>query len=295
MASKDYYSVLGVSRSATETEIKKAYKKLARQYHPDLNPNDANAEKKFKEVSEAYAVLSDSDKKSKYDRFGSSDFGDQFSQAWSSARSGGGFDPNRMQDFGFNLDDILGDIFKGAFGGARKAHPRARDLELDLNLSFLEAMQGSQKSISVGGSVIDVKIPAGIDSGSKVRVPGKGQNGGDLYLHCLVTPHPFFKRSGSQIEMDLPISLREALEGASIAVPTVSGMVDLKIPAGSSSGQKLKLRGRGVLDLKTQERGDQIVTLQVLVPKLQERDREILLRALSDLPEDPQIRENLKL
>jgi molecular chaperone DnaJ len=126
-------------------------------------------------------------------------------------------------------------------------------------------------------------------------VPGKGQNGGDLYLHCLVTPHPFFKRSGSQIEMDLPISLREALEGASIAVPTVSGMVDLKIPAGSSSGQKLKLRGRGVLDLKTQERGDQIVTLQVLVPKLQERDREILLRALSDLPEDPQIRENLKL
>src|SRR4051812_6047241 len=118
MASKDYYAVLGLSKGASEAEIKKAYKKLARESHPDLHPNNPAAEKKFKELSEAYAVLSDAEKRSKYDRFGSGDFGDNFSQAWNQAHTGGGFDPNRMHDFGFNMDDILGDIFKGAFGGA---------------------------------------------------------------------------------------------------------------------------------------------------------------------------------
>jgi molecular chaperone DnaJ len=156
-------------------------------------------------------------------------------------------------------------------------------------------MQGSEKSISVGGAVIDVKIPAGVENAAKIRVAGKGQNGGDIYLKCSVMPHAFFRRFGNQIEMDLPISLKEALEGATIAVPTVSGVVDLKIPAGASSGQKLKLRGRGAVDLKTQEKGDQIVSLQVHVPKLEERDREILLRALQSLPEDPQLRASLRL
>ncbi len=259
MASKDYYQILGLSKGASEPEIKKAYKKLARQYHPDLNPNNAEAEKKFKEISEAYAVLSDPDKRSKYDRFGSGNFGDDFSRAWSSAHAGGGFDPGRMQDFGFNLDDILGDIFKGAFGGARRSHPRKKDAQLDLPLTFLEAMQGTKKSISINGSIIDVKIPAGVDNGAKIRVSGKGENGGDLYLNCSVMPHPFFRRNLLQIEMDLPISLKEALEGATVAVPTINGMVDLKIPAGASSGQRMKLKGMGVQDPKTGGKGDQIV------------------------------------
>lgn len=286
MAAKDYYKILGLSKGASEADIKKAYKKLARQYHPDLNPNNAEAEKKFKEISEAYAVLSDSEKRAKYDRFGSGDFGDAFSQAWSNARSGGGFDPGRMQDFGFNMDDILGDIFKGAFSGARRSHPRPKDLELEVPLSFIESVQGAQKAISINGKIIDVRIPAGVDEGARVRVAGKGENGGDLYLVCRVQSHPHFKRHGLQIEMTLPITLKEALSGAKVPVPTITGMVDLKIPSGATSGQKLKLKGKGIQDPKSKEVGDQIVELQIHLPKWSEQDKEKLLGFLEKLPDE---------
>ena len=294
-ASKDYYQTLGVAKGASEAEIKKAYKKLARENHPDLNPNNPAAEKRFKEISEAYAVLSDSEKRAKYDRFGSGEFGDAFSQAWGRAHQGGGFDPSQMHDFGFNLDDILGDIFKGAFRGARRSHPQPRDLEMELPLSFLEAVNGTQKGISLDGSVIDVRIPSGVENNAKIRIAGKGQNGGDLYLITKVMPHPFFRRVGDQIEVDLPISLKEALAGATVPVPTIDGAVDLKIPAGSSSGQKMKLKGKGVIDPRSKSRGDQIVTLQVTVPKLNDRERQAVLDALSQVKEDSDLRAKLKV
>lgn len=297
-STKNYYDILGVSKSASEDEIKKSYKKLARKFHPDLNPNNKEAETKFKEISEAYAVLSDSEKRSKYDRFGSGNFGSDFDRAWQQAyTSGGGFNAQTMGDMGFDLGDILGDIFgmggggfAGGFGGARSQRGRHRarpeNMELELPLSFMEAMQGTKRSIDVNGSVIDVKIPKGVESGSKIRVAGKGSNGGDLILNCKVEPHNFFKRAGSNIELLLPISLREALSGATVEVPTISGSVDLKIPAGASSGMKMKLKGRGIEDPRSKERGDQIITLQIVVPKMPEKTRDEILKVLSSVSED---------
>lgn len=298
MAGKDYYATLGLKKGASEADIKKAYKKLARQYHPDLNPNNPQAEHKFKEISEAYAVLGDKEKRAKYDRFGAGHFGDDFAKAWEQARRGGGgaggFDFGRMGEHGFrvNLDDILGDIFSGAFGGARRSHPRKQDLEMKLPLSFVEAASGAKKSINLQGSIIDVQIPSGVESGSKIRVSGKGQNGGDLYLVCEVQPHSYFSRQGLNVHLDLPISLREALEGSVVPVPTVSGMVDLKIPAGSSSGQKMKLKGKGIRDPKSGSSGDQIVSLQVKLPQLKDKERSALLSALEGVPDDPNLRKN---
>jgi len=292
---KDYYEVLGVQRTASVEEIKKAYKKLARQFHPDLNPNNKDAEHKFKEISEAYAVLSDTDKRAKYDRFGSGNFGNDFDKAWGKSWSGQGFDPNRMGDYGFDLGDILGDILMGgAFGGAgrktksRRAQPR--DVESKLPISFVESVQGTKKSISSGMSVIDVKIPKGVETGSKIRVAGHGQDGGDLYLIVEVGSHPYFRKVGSNIEMNLPISLREAVAGGVVEVPTLEGKVDLKIPAGASSGMKLKLKSRGLENQKTKEKGDQIVNLQVQVPKLEEPQRSEMLRLLDGIPADSGIR-----
>lgn len=302
MSKKDYYSVLGVERSASEADIKKAYKKLARQYHPDLNQNNPEAEKKFKDISEAYAVLGDKEKRAKYDRFGSGSFGDDFSRAWDQARQrggsgGGGFDFGGMGDHGFrvNLDDILGDIFSGAFKGARRSHPQKQDFEMQLPLSFVESVNGVRKGINIHGSVIDVQVPAGVETGSKVRVSGKGKHGGDLYLNCEVQPHPYFKREGRQILLKLPVSLKEAIEGAKVPVPTIDGMVDLKIPSGASSGQKMKLKGKGVKDARSASRGDQIVELQVKIPSLDDAEKSKLLKALEGLPEDPSLRKNLSL
>lgn len=296
-STKNYYDILGVSKTADLNEIKKAYKKLARQYHPDLNPNNKEAEQKFKDVSEAYAVLSDTEKRAKYDRFGSGSFGGDFEKAWGQSWSNQGFDPSRMGSFGFDLGDIFGDILMGgAFGGGgRKSHRAGRraaprDVELELSLSFLESVGGAKKSIRVADSVIDVTIPQGVEDGAKIRLAQKGENGGDLYLICRVEPHPFFRRVGRNIEMTLPLSLKEALSGATVEVPTISGKVDLKIPAGSSSGLKMKLKGKGIENPKTKERGDQVVTIQVALPKLNESARQEMLSILEKLPEDAQLR-----
>lgn len=293
--SKDYYSVLGVARDASEADIKKAYKKLARQYHPDLNPNDAEAEKKFKEVSEAYAVLSDSEKRSKYDRFGSGNFGSDFSRAWESAHRGGGFDPGGFSNFGFNLDDILGDIFMGGFRGARRSHPQRQDVESPFRLSFIESVKGATKSIRYDSQVLDVKVPAGVQTGSKIRLSGKGNNGGDLYLRCEVDAHPFFRRAGDDIEMDLPISLKEATLGGELSVPTIWGEVELKLPEFSNSGQRMKLRGKGIKNPKSGQTGDQIVRLQIQMPSKDSKDAKALKELAEKLDSGSELRAHMKL
>ncbi len=282
---KDYYALLGVSQSASADEVKRAYKKLARQYHPDLNPGNKEAESKFKEISEAYAILNDKEKRAKYDRFGSTSFGSDFDRAWSQSRTSEGYDFSHMQDFGFDLGDILGDILGGnAFGrqhGRRQQNHRQQshrqDLEMELPLTFIESVRGANRSVTVGSATLDVTIPGGVESGSKIRLAKKGQAGGDLFLVCKVAPHPYFKRLGDDLEIQLPVTLAEALSGAKVAVPTVDGIVDLKLPDNASSGMKLKLKGKGVKNSSKGRSGDLIAILQVQVPELSSSDRKKVL------------------
>lgn len=282
---KDYYQVLGVTKGATHDEIKSAFKKLARKYHPDVNPNDKLAEEKFKEVSEAYEVLGDPDKRKKFDRFGSFDFGghgpqDPFSQGF-------------WQSSGFSqvdLNDIFGDIF--GMGGPKRGRRtrmnfdfggqpfgvggsrQGADVHWKLPIEFLEAAQGAQKSLILNnGQKLKVKIPAGVDNGSKIRLKGKGHPGiaggpnGDLIIETLIKEHPDFRREGDDVHLDVGISVIEALNGAPISVPTVTGRVNLKIPKGTQGGQKMRLKDKGIPNLKTQKPGHQYVHLHIKLPK----------------------------
>ncbi len=306
--SDDYYKILGVEKGASDDAIKKSFKKLARQYHPDLNPGDAEAEKKFKQVSEAFEVLSDAAKRKQYDQFGSFNFG-----------QGGPQNPY-SQDFwqssGFSqvdMDEIFGDIF--GLGGRQRGRRAGRvhfdfggtgghpfgggasprdggDLTWQLPIDFLDAALGCEKQILLSdGKKIKVKIPAGVETGSKIRVPGKGHPGvaggraGDLYIETEVRPHAYFQRIGDDIHLDLPISVTEALQGAKIEVPTIQGPVTVKIPALSQSGHKLRLKEKGVVGLKNKQPGDQYVKLLIQLPKtLAEKDKEQILKVMQHVP-----------
>ncbi|HXK59724.1 MAG TPA: molecular chaperone DnaJ [Acidobacteriota bacterium] len=369
MAVRDYYEVLGVKRNASEGEIKKAYRRLARKYHPDVNPGDKHAEERFKEIQEAYNVLSDPEKRKTYDRYGFYREG----QSGPEAGPGAGF-PGFDFDF-FGGGEASGgrsfsDIFSELFGGRRtRSEPRAgtaepgRDLEYHVTISFMQAIKGTEVPINVthreacarcggSGSVsgsrtvscptcggrgqiqqahgpmrfsvtcsrcrgsgrirvgdcpvcngsgavqkaesITVRIPAGVNNGSRVRVPGKGDAGeyggppGDLYLVIHVQPHHFFEREGNDIICRVPLTVTEAALGAKIEVPTLEGKASMKIPAGTQSGQKFRLRGRGAPSLKGGGRGDQIVEVRVVLPKIRdERSKEILREFARLNPEDP--------
>jgi curved DNA-binding protein len=284
---KDYYALLGVSKTASADEIKKAFRKLARQYHPDMNPGDKAAEARFKEVNEAYEVLSDPEKRKKYDQFG---------QYWKQADGFGGgragvnvdgFDFNQYSNFDDFINELLGRFNTGA-GGARSYRTGASgfsgfdgfdpstsagaDLESTLTLSLSEAFRGTQKRLSVGSEAIEVTIPAGVKPGTRIRVKGKGQPSpyggqrGDLYLIVALQPHPFFHFDGDNLTCELPIAPDEAVLGGALEVPTPDGSVTMNVPAGIRSGQTLRLRGKGWSSPKG-DRGDQLVKIVIVPPR----------------------------
>jgi molecular chaperone DnaJ len=342
---RDYYEVLGVSRTATDEELKKAYRKLALRYHPDRNPDDRRAaEERFKEISEAYQVLSDADRRGLYDRFGHA----AFEQG---AGPGAGF------DFGAGFEDIIGDLFGDFFGtgrarGGRGRTRRGQDLRYELEVSFEEAAFGCEKTISVprlstcetckgrgakpgtsprqcpqcrgsgqvrfqqgffsiaktcghcngqgtiianpctacsgtgaqrGVHQLSIKIPPGVDNGSRLKLRGEGEAAlsggasGDLYVVLHVHEHPLFLREGTDVVCEVPLSFAQAALGAEIEVPTLDGPAKVKVPTGTQSGQVFRLKGRGIPDVNGYGRGDEIVRIVVETPrKLSARQRELL-------------------
>ena len=372
---EDYYAVLGVKRGAAEDEIKKAYRRLARKYHPDVNPGDKSSEDKFKKVSEAYDILSDPKKKEVYDKYGS--YSDNLRDAAGQGGAGGGsgfppgfdfsnydFRGGGEQSGGPNFKDIFGDIFTGGGQSESRARPqmqRGADIELPISLTFEEAINGINKTVTLrrhdlcakcngsgesngpliscptcqgtgkvsgGGGffsfdqtcqdcrgsgkkrppcnechgkgtipkteTVSFRIPAGVDTGSRVRVAGKGESGrrgmptGDLFVITNVAPHAIFSRKGDNIECTIPISLTEAALGAKIEVPTVSGKAQLRIPPGTQSGQRFRLREKGAPSLRSNTRGDQYVEVKVVLPKIIDEDSKELLRQFAKRnPENP--------
>jgi len=287
MANTNYYQTLEVSKTATADEIKKAYRRLSRKYHPDMNPDDKQSEAKFKEIQQAFDILGDEEKRRQYDQFGEA-FGRRGpqgdAQTWTSGQPGFDFQDLFGKQFGGGQVD-LGDLFGGAFGGGgggrsrgRSRAERGRDLEIDISIPFQLAVMGGEYPLSLQheGKTerIMVKVPPGVDSGSRIRLAGQGEAGtqggaaGDLHLKVQVIPHPYFRREGSNLFLDLPLSIEEAILGTQVEVPTLAeGMVSLKVPAGTSSGAKLRLKGKGILDRKTKEQGDQFVVVKIAVPK----------------------------
>ena len=385
----DYYETLGVPRSASEDDLRKAYRKLARKYHPDLNPGDKSAEERFKSVQEAYDVLNDSKKRSMYDQvgfysdqgftggggggsrggahpnmdFGGFDFSEMFSKAQEETRrsrtsTGGGTGGGGTGAF----KDIFGQFFRGGTGGTPDREPeKGSDLEYAVNVSFWEAIKGTQRKIDVtryeqcvncdgtGGNdagsvscpqcsgtgtvsqmagnmkfnltcpkcggkgrlknscpfchgdgriahkeVVDVRIPPGVQNGSRLRVAGKGNAGtqgalpGDLYITMNVEQHPLFHREGDDIHLKVPVTVTEAGLGAKVEVPTMDGRTILKIPAGTQNNQKFRLRERGVHNSRKDSRGDLIVQVNLVMPDTrEERTRELLKQLELCYPEDP--------
>jgi molecular chaperone DnaJ len=282
---KDYYEVLGVDRNASAAEIKKAYRKLAQQNHPDSNPDDPAAEQRFKDASEAYSVLSDKETRVEYDQTR-----DAFARGAYAGGPGGGTQYVTVEDLG-----DIGDLFGGfgglsdLFGGARRAaRPRTgADTEAEVRLSFHEAVQGATRTVSIGGREVTVRIPPGVRDGGRVRVKGKGRPGagggaaGDLYVTVHTAGHPIFERDGTNLKVSVPISFTEAALGADVTAPTLEGTVTLKVPPGTQAGKTFRVSGKGIATPSGS--GDLLVTVDVAVPeKLSEEERSLLER-LRDL------------
>lgn len=291
---KDYYATLGVSKNAADKEIKKAFRKLAREFHPDNNPGDAVAEARFKEVNEAYDTLSDADDRKEYDHVREMGYfvGDQgghqqyvrVEDVFGGGMGGGGF-----QDLLGGLGDIFGQ-------GARRQQPRpmaGRNLQSDLSLSFHEALAGPTKTVGIDGRTVKVKVPQGIADGTKVRLKGKGEPGanggpaGDLFVRVHVASHPVFGRSGKRdLTIAVPVTFAEAALGAVIQIPTLDGDTKIRVPAGTQGGTTMKVSGKGVET--SNGSGDLLVTIEVTVPTdLSDTQRELLETFRDDAPENP--------
>ena len=308
---KDYYKLLGVERSAGKDEIAKAYKKLARKYHPDLNPGDKAAEDKFKEINEAYEVLKDDEKRRMYDQLGPNwKHGQQFTGGPGFEGfnfNGGGFGGGMNSDFfealfgrmarngGFGGqaggDPFGGDPFGNMFGGGRRSR-RGSDVEAEIDITLEEARRGGTKQVTLssGGSAssLQINIPAGIRDGGKLRLRGKGNPGdpaGDLYLTVHYAAHPKFRVEGFDVTCDVVLTPWEAVFGAKKRIPTLDGDVEMNIPAASSSGRKLRMRGRGLGP--EAQRGDEYVNVVISVPKPEDLSEEQLAhwKALAELAE----------
>jgi len=279
VTTSDYYGDLGVSRDSSDAEIKQAFRKLARELHPDHNPDDSAAEDRFKRVSHAYDVLSDSERRKLYDEFGDVGLRDGFDPDLHRQHGAAGFPGGRGGPVGFDFD--IGEVLRGkgfeGFFGRRGPQPRpGQEFAASISISLVEAFTGCTRELSLNrageaASTLKVKIPAGVHDRGKVRVRGRGGRGqhggpdGDLLMTVHVKPHEHFKRRGDDLELELPLTVAEALQGARIAVPTPHGEVTLNVPAKSQGGQRMRLRGKG-MPKRSGGFGDLFVTLRVRVP-----------------------------
>ncbi|MGH2521287.1 MAG: DnaJ C-terminal domain-containing protein [Anaerolineales bacterium] len=300
MEYKDYYKSLGVSKTATEKEIKSAFRKLAQKYHPDKNPGDQKAEDKFKEINEAYEVLRDPQKRAKYDQLGAS-----YAQWERAGRPGGGFDFSRWStgqggtrvEYG-DLNDLFGQggfsdfftsLFGGGFGGQADRAGRTRagwtsrgeDFEQPVEISLEEAYRGAKRTLQKDSRRLEVSIPPGARTGTKVRISGEGGAGqpvGDLYLVVTVRPHPQFRREGDDLHVEVPVDLYTALLGGEVRVPTLNGEVVLTIPPETQSGKTFRLSGRGMPRLRQpKEKGDLYAHTAIRIPtQLNEQERKLV-------------------
>ncbi len=304
MPERDLYEIIGVSRSASAEEIKKAYRRLAKKYHPDVNPGNKQAEEKFKEVTAAFEVLSDGKRRKLYDEFGPDSLRTGFDEKKAEAyrqwkkhgapRGGmpfdfGDFEQVNVGDFGtFDFGSIFGDLFGGGRGRAhraRSAPASGSNARAEIEIELRDAVLGAERDIRIDGRTLRVKIPAGVGDGSQIRLAGQGEAGafggraGDLYLRVRLREHPYVRREGKDLYMDLPVTIPEAVLGAEVTLPTFEGPVRLRVPPGSQAGRQLRLRGKGLPDLRGGSRGDMHAVVKIVLPE----ETEPLRRAVKPL------------
>jgi DnaJ-class molecular chaperone len=297
---RDPYEVLGVAREASEDDIKKAYRKLARQFHPDRNPGDKQAETRFKEIQEAYDVVGDKEKRAQFDRFGFTGAGaGPFPGGGGPFRwSGGGEGSPNFRFEGINPEDLagifsqfgsfnnaadLGDVMGGR-GKSRGRRPRpAPETMANVAIPFLTAVRGGTIAVSVDGRELEIKVPAGVEDGKKMRLAGQGTNGSDLILRLQIESHPYFRREGKNIVLEVPVTVGEAVLGTRVDVPLPGGgQGTVKVPAGTSSGARLRLRGQGVTG------GDLFIEIKVVSPSsVDAKSRELIEEFARRNPQDP--------
>jgi curved DNA-binding protein len=307
---KDYYQILGVDRNASEKDIKTAYRKLARKYHPDVNPGDKASEEKFKEVSEAYEVLSDKDKRTKYDQYGQ--YWEQAGQPGAGGAPPPGWDtftfdyggPGGQGGVDFGGGEGFSDFFEMLFGqgarrggpthepphGRRRAPTRGENIEAEMEFSLEDAFHGTKKSFTLNGRKLEVTVPKGVKDGQKIRLAGQGDEGpagrGDLLIKVKLRPHPVYERRGDDLYVDVAVDYAAAALGGEVQVPTLSGRVTMKEPAGTSGGRVFRLPGQGMPKLKDSGRGDLYAKVRVTIPEvISERERQ-LLEQIRTLRED---------